>query len=164
MDLFLTTAFVFMACDGEIVQEEINLIKSMAEQGLIEVDDIDEQLHMLTNKLNTEGKSFFKDYLYEVGEYINDNDNALKLLRIAVDTIYADNVVEYSEVKFFRAVRSRLRLLDDETILNTFPEVEDFWLESDVRKDAFAIEKDYFDNIQLPMFDLTNVSKKNNSN
>ena len=150
-----------MACDGEIVQEELDGIKGMAAQGVFASTDVDGQLSALVEQLNTEGKAFLQTYLNEIDQAQLGRDDSLKLLRIAVDTIYLDNDVLYSEVKFFRAVRHHLPAIDDDTILAELEPVEDFWLESDVRNDAAAIEKDYFDNIELPKFNLAAIKSKN---
>jgi len=49
------------------------------------------------------------------------------LVSLAFNAIEADNRIEYSEVKFFKKIRSRLSI-SDETILGKFPNKEDFLL------------------------------------
>ena len=119
MDIYLKTAFAFMACDGEIVKEEIDLIKDFAKDGMFETTNADEYLKELVSLLNDEGSAFLQEYLDEVEQEQLNHDEALRLLRIAVGTIYADHDVKYSEVRFFRALRKRLPVLDDFSILFT---------------------------------------------
>ena len=161
MDLYLKTAFAFMACDGEIVKEEIDLIKNLANEGMFENSNVDEQLNGFTNDVNDEGSSFLREYLDEVEQAQLDQDSALRLLRIAVETIYADHDVKYSEVRFFRALRKRLPMLDDKTIMTEINQVEEYWIKSEVTPDEInAIEEDYFNNIDLPKFNLNEVTNK----
>lgn len=159
-NIYLNTAFVFMACDGEIVQEEIELIKKMNDDGVFSVENIDDELKSLTDQLNSEGKNFMKAYLQSIEDTKFNKEDALKLLKIAIKAIFVDNNVEYSEVKFFRAVRKHLHNIEDEYILDNIIEIEDFWLESDIKNDVTSVEKDYFDNIELPHFDLFTVKDK----
>lgn len=161
MDIYLKTAFAFMACDGEIVKEEIDLIKDFAKDGMFETTNADEYLKELVSLLNDEGSAFLQEYLDEVEQEQLNHDEALRLLRIAVGTIYADHDVKYSEVRFFRALRKRLPVLDDNTILTEINQVEEYWLKSEVSTDDInAIEDDYFNNINLPKFDLNDVTNK----
>lgn len=153
-NLNLATAFAFMACDGDISKDEVALIKKLCSKGVIKCENIDEGLARLLGQLNEDASGFMKDYFRSVEEAGLNTEQSLELLRIAVDTIMADNVVEYSEVKFFRAVRSHLPAVSDEDILEAFSEVEDFWLEADVKAaGADYLENDYLNSIKLPSFD-----------
>lgn len=49
------------------------------------------------------------------------------LVSLAFNAIDADNCIAYSEVKFFKKIRSRLSI-SDEAILEMFPDKEDFLL------------------------------------
>lgn len=162
MDIYLKTAFAFMACDGEIVKEEIDLIKRFYDEGMFDTTtNVDECLNNLIRLLNDEGSTFLQEYLDEVQQAQLDQHSALRLLRIAVDTIYADKDVKYSEVRFFRALRKRLSVLDDETILTQLNQVENYWLKSEVpSEDIDAIEDDFFNNIDLPKFDIKHIQSK----
>lgn len=51
----------------------------------------------------------------------------LLLVTLAIKAIEADNNVEYAEVKFFKKIRSRLTISDEE-ILAEHPDKEDFLL------------------------------------
>ncbi|MCM1520082.1 MAG: hypothetical protein NC098_04795 [Lachnoclostridium sp.] len=159
-NLNLATAFAFMACDGDISPDEVKLIKQMNADGIIPCDDVDDKLEQLLGQLNARGHGFMKDYFQAVTDADLDADAALALLKIAVATIYADEIVEYSEVKFFRAVRSHILSMTDEQILEAIPEVEDFWLESDVKSAAPGyLDQQYMEAVELPQFDIASLKK-----
>jgi len=155
-NIYLKTAFAFMACDGEIVKEEIDTIKEIGSNGLFSVENIDDEIGALVQQLNQEGKQFMKSYLSSLVNIDLSAEDSLKLLKVAVRTIFADNNVAYSEVKFFRAVRKYLTSITDKYILDNIPEIEDFWLESDFQ--SANIEKDYFDSVEMPQFNLKEIN------
>lgn len=115
-----------MACDGEIANEEINLVKSLAEKTtLFEGIDVENVLNSFIQEINKKGKLFLVDYLAEVKTADFTKSEELTLLDLAFKTINSDNIIEYSEVKFFKKIRTRLDITDDE-IIETYPEMEDF--------------------------------------
>lgn len=125
-ELFLKTAFSCMACDGEIANEEISLVKSLAEKtSLFEGIDVESVLNSFIHEINKKGKVFLVDYLAEIKTAEFTKIEELTLLDLAFKTINSDNIIEYSEVKFFKKIRTRLDITDDE-IIETYPEMEDF--------------------------------------
>lgn len=125
-ELFLKTAFSCMACDGEIANEEINLVKSLAEKTtLFEGIDVENVLNSFIQEINKKGKLFLVDYLADIKAAEFAKEEKLALLDLAFKTINSDNIIEYSEVKFFKKIRTRLDITDDE-ILEIYPEMEDF--------------------------------------
>lgn len=144
-----------MACDGEIVSDEIAAIKAMAREGVFPAEGIDQKIRGLVDQLNAEGKGFMKSYLNSLDQFKLTRNEALKLLKVAVRIIVADNNFAYSEVKFFRAVRMHLPSIEDEYILNSIPEIDDYWLDSDIQSDN--VEMDYFDSIEIPKFDIKGI-------
>lgn len=125
-ELFLKTAFSCMACDGEIANEEINLVKSLAEKTtLFEGIDVENVLNSFIQEINKKGKLFLVDYLADIKATEFAKEEKLALLDLAFKTINSDNIIEYSEVKFFKKIRTRLDITDDE-ILEIYPEMEDF--------------------------------------
>jgi hypothetical protein len=81
----------------------------------------------------------------------------LTLIDFAIQTINADEVVEYSEIKFFKNIRHRLKI-SDEKILAKFPDLEQY-LEEDIITDSFLdkITSQYFETTELPQFDLISI-------
>ena len=68
-----------------------------------------------------------------------------KLIEVAIDTIKADEKVEYSEIKFFKVIRSKLQI-KDEPILEKHPDFEDY-LEQDIISELYLsrLQEDFFD-------------------
>lgn len=80
----------------------------------------------------------------------------LEVLRFAIQTIYADEKVEYSEIKFFKTIRHRLNV-SDEVIVKEFPDLDSNFLEEDIQKDSILdqITEHFFESADLPQFDVT---------
>lgn len=62
-----------------------------------------------------------------MGEAKLSNQEQLMIADLAIQSIEADNRIEYSEVKFFKKIRSRLSI-GDEAILKEHPDKEDLLL------------------------------------
>lgn len=77
----------------------------------------------------------------------------LILIDFAIQTIKADEVIEYSEIKFFKNIRHRLQI-SDENILAVYPDIEQF-LEVDIIAESFLdkITNQYLDLAELPKFE-----------
>lgn len=161
-ELLLRTAFVCMSCDGEIAPEEVELIKQMSNERHYFGDiDIDKELNHLMEEINQKGKGFLKQYLYSLSEESLTEEQELKVADIAVQTIRADNKVEYSEIKFFKTIRSNLKTVSDDTLLEKVDGIDENYLAQDIRTDYVQIFEDYFNTIELPKFEfLSNVSSK----
>lgn len=127
-ELYLKTLFCCSACDGEISPEEVSLVKKIVlADKKFEDMDVETLLNSYVEKINRQGKIFFKDYLNEVaGADLSDGEQ-LKLVELAIDMIEADNQILYSEIKFFKKIRSRLSV-SDEDILKKIPDCEDYLL------------------------------------
>lgn len=133
-ELYLKTAFCCMACDGDIADEEVALLKKMAVvENVFNGLDIQAKLNEYVADINGHGRQFLNNYIEEVKEAGLDDAAALQLIKIAIDTIEADNQIEYSEVSFFKKVRKNLSI-SDEKILKIMPDKEDYLL-PDVEED-----------------------------
>jgi hypothetical protein len=79
------------------------------------------------------------------------------IIDIAIKTIKADEEIQYAEVKFFKSIRSKLKV-SDEVILNAFPDIDNF-LEEDISIDTTLsnITDKYFEIAELPKFDLISI-------
>ena len=144
--LLLKTAFSCMACDGDIDKREVKLIKQLQKKhktfGEI---DINAELDTLLLAINKDGHQFLKGYFNELTNTELTEANELKLIEVAIDTIKADEKVEYSEIKFFKVIRSKLKI-DNEPILEKHPDFEDY-LEQDIITDSYLsrLQNDFFD-------------------
>jgi uncharacterized tellurite resistance protein B-like protein len=153
--LLLKTAFCCMASDGNIDKREIALIKSMCENSPIFVNfDYKKEINELVKKLNTRGKEFISYYFDMLNKSTLSEEDELTLIDFAVNTIKADELIEYAEIKFFKVIRHNLKV-SDEKILEVYPEIES-WLEEDIVTDSYLsqITKQYLDIAELPQFEL----------
>ena len=144
--LLLKTAFSCMACDGDIDKREVKLIKQLQkERKTFGEIDINAELDTLLLAINKDGQQFLKDYFNELTTTELTEANELKLIEVAIDTIKADDKVEYSEIKFFKVIRSKLKI-DNEPILEKHPDFEDY-LEQDIITDSYLsrLQDDFFD-------------------
>lgn len=156
--LLLKTAFCCMAADGNIDKREISLIKSMCEKSPLFANlNFQKEINQLVSKINTNGKAFIQHYfdLLKITELSEQEE--LTLIDFAIQTINADEQIEYSEIKFFKNIRHRLRI-NNEKILKAFPNIEMF-LEEDIITESILdrITKQYLDIAELPFFELIDV-------
>lgn len=148
-ELYLRTAFCCMACDGEIADEEVALLNKLALTEQVFGDlDIQMSINNYIESINKLGKVFLEEYLEDVRNACLDDASSLQLVKIAIDTIEADNQVEYSEVSFFKRIRKQLSI-KDEVILEAMPDKEDYLLPDVETEDIFDWSFS-FQSIQLP--------------
>lgn len=156
--LLLKTAFCCMASDGNIDKREITLIKSMCEKSELFKDlNFQEEINQLVTKLNTNGKLFIQHYFDLLKSTELSEQEELTLIDFAIQIINADEHIEYSEIKFFKNIRYRLKI-SDEKILERFPDLEQY-LEEDIITDNFLdkITSQYFETTELPQFDIISI-------
>lgn len=135
-----------MACDGDIDKRELKLIKQLHKDSRTFGEiDINTELDALLLEINHDGHKFLKDYFNDLTTSELTEANELKLIEVAVDTIKADDNVEYSEIKFFKVIRSKLKI-NNEPILEKHPDFEDY-LEQDIISESYLarLQDDFFD-------------------
>lgn len=163
-ELFLRTAFACMSCDGEIASEEVELIKQMSkEKQLFGEIDIDKELDELVREINLKGKGFLKQYLVNLAEESLTEEQELKVADVAVQTIRADNRIEYSEIKFFKVLRSNLKIVSDETLLEKIDGIDENYLAQDIQAGYLQMYDDYFNTIELPKFEMKTINSNHSS-
>lgn len=153
--LILKTAFSCMACDGDIDKREIILIKTMHQNKKTFGDiDINLELDNLLLEINRDGHQFLKSFFSELTSSSLTEDDELKLIEVAIETIKSDEKIEYSEVKFFKVIRSNLKI-KNEVILEIHPDFEEY-LEQDIISESYLsrLQDDFFDTNTLPQFDI----------
>lgn len=156
--LLLKSAFCCMASDGHIDNREIALIKSMCEKSPLFKDfNFQEEINSLVSKINTRGIEFISYYFGLLGKSTLTEQEELTLIDFAIQTIKADEQIEYSEIKFFKNIRHRLKI-SDENILAVFPDIEQF-LEEDIVTESFLdkITNQYLEAAELPQFELISI-------
>jgi uncharacterized tellurite resistance protein B-like protein len=156
--LLLKSAFCCMASDGHIDNREIALIKTMCENSPLFKDfNFQEEINFLVNKINTKGTEFISYYFDLLDKSALTEKEELILIDFAIQTIKADEQIEYSEIKFFKNIRHRLKI-SDKNILAVFPDIEQF-LEEDIVTESFLnkITSQYLEAAELPQFDLISL-------
>lgn len=138
-----------MACDGEIAESEIKLVKDLTLHSVsfsgIEVETV---LNKYVENINNSGQLFITQYLQEIQDAGFTDDEALNLIDLAIKTIEADENIEYSEVRFFKKIRSQLNV-SDQKILNMFPDKEDYLLPDIIEDDYNIFQTQTFSLIKL---------------
>jgi uncharacterized tellurite resistance protein B-like protein len=139
-ELYLLTAFVCSACDGEIANEEIKQIKDLCGQTeLFSGLDITSLLNNYVAQINKDGVSFINSYFSYLRNNELSEDVQLNILKLAIQIIEADNQILYSEIKFFKKIRSMLSVSDDK-ILAMMPDKEDYLL-PDIQTSEYVFDK-----------------------
>lgn len=100
------------------------------------------------------GVLFLKQYLKELEAQKLSIEEQMIIIDLAIQTIYADSKIEYSEVKFFKKIRNRLSL-NDEQILTKYPDIEDFLL-----PDINVIEDPEWNNVIFENINLAEYGQK----
>ena len=149
-ELYLKTIFCCIACDGDIANEEVELIRNMASTSNTFDDlEVEELLNEWIAEINENGARFLQSYLSDLGEAKLSNQEQLMIADLAIQSIEADNRIEYSEVKFFKKIRSRLSI-GDEAILKEHPDKEDLLLPDIQTNDKLDWDTDtHFSKISL---------------
>ena len=147
-----------MASDGNIDKREVELIKKMCEQSPLFIDfDFNKEINILLSKINERGTEFIEYYF----NLLNNSDltakEELTIIEFAINTINADDVIEYSEIKFFKAMRKCLNITD-ENILAIYPDLE-YYLEEDINteSDLDKLVNNYLGSVELPQFEHINL-------
>lgn len=170
--LLIKSAFSCMVCDGEIDNNEMDLIKTLFRSSSFQATtNIDELLNQFINEINSQGNDFLRLFLKELRIAVLTEDEELKLIDFCLKTIYSDFEVKYNEVKFFKIIRSKLKV-SNETILEKFPTKDIFleksfeiikeklpsieqFLEEDIITEKYIdrLKDDFFSNTALPQFE-----------
>ena len=150
-ELYLKTIFCCIACDGEIATEEIELVRKLcAKDNLFSSIDSEKYLNSWITEINEHGGLFLQSYLREINSVELNEEEQLLLISLAIKAIEADNRIEYTEVKFFKKIRSRLTI-SDEAILEEHPDKEEFLLpDINVAEIPEWNENTQFDQISIP--------------
>jgi uncharacterized tellurite resistance protein B-like protein len=156
--LLLKTAFCCMASDGNIDRREVELIKKMCENSSLFNDfDFSKEINILLDKINNGGSEFIQ-YYFEVLSNSNLTEHEeLTLIDFAIKTINADDVVEYSEIKFFKAIRKCLTI-SDQKIIDKYPEIDTYLEEDiDIESKLDKLINNYLKSIEIPQFEKIKI-------
>ena len=146
-NVLLLPSICCMACDGEIANEEVDNLKRMShEEVLFGEEDISLLLPVIMDSLSKYGYEFVKSYLDLLEKAEFSEQQEIQILDVATRTIYADEKVEYDEVKFFKSIRKRLKVSDDQ-ILEQVEGVEEYWLSDDAQDNNISAFEHNFRNV-----------------
>jgi len=128
-ELYLKTVFSCMACDGDIAPEEIGLVKQLATNTKLFASlDVEKAVNNYVEAINKDGRSFFVHYLDDIVESQLTEEEQINIIELAFKTITTDNAIAYAEVSFFKKIRARLSLTDDEILAKCTNMDSDFLL------------------------------------
>lgn len=117
-----------MACDGDIASDEIDLLKEFVQNDdSFQGYDVQGEVNKCIVAINEQGSAYLASFLNDVASADLDDDSALKLVKVAIRMIEADNKIEYSEVRFFKRIRNELKISDDK-LYEAFPDKDDYFL------------------------------------
>ncbi len=161
--LMLQTAFSCMACDGDIDDREINLIREFEEKyHFFQLQDINKELNLFIEEINKKGFGFLKNYLSVLEQSNLSRNDEISIVRAAIKMIKADDEIKYSEIRFFKILRLKLNVSNDIIINELQNEVEDIeeYLEQDIISQSYLakIQDDFFSTSSLPKFDSININ------
>lgn len=144
-----------MACDGDIAKEEVLLVNDItSKQESFRNINIEAIINDYVAAINEKGVLFLKQYLKKLEAQKLSIEEQMIIIDLAIQTIYADSKIEYSEVKFFKKIRNRLSL-NDEQILTKYPDIEDFLL-----PDINVIEDPEWNNVIFENINLAEYGQK----
>jgi len=152
--LLLKTAFCCMACDGTIDAIEIKAIKSMCEKfPLFKNFNFQEELNAMVTELNEKGKDYLTYYFGLLSKACLSEEEELKLIEFAISTLKANEELEYSEIKFFKVIRSHLKISNDK-VLEVHPDIE-LYLQEDIITDSYldSLKTHFIESVILPDFE-----------
>lgn len=139
-----------MVCDGDIDDSEVKLIKELHIKKKAFGDiTLDVEIDKLIESINNDSNFFIRTYFEELNSTELSKEDELKIIETAVKVIEADEKIEYNEIRFFKIIRSKLNISNDE-ILELYPTLEEY-LETDI------ISESYLANLQFGFFDSSNL-------
>lgn len=165
--LLLKTAFCCMAADGNIDSREIALIQGTCENWpSFRNFNFQDEINQLVMSINKRGAEFINNYFEALSNADLSKQEELDLINFAIQTIMADEQVEYSEIKFFKNIRHRLKISNDDILL-VYPDIEMF-LQEDIVTESFLakITREFLEDMEIPQFNLisTDTEPQNHSN
>jgi uncharacterized tellurite resistance protein B-like protein len=153
--ILLRTAFVCMTSDGEIDDREVEIIRGLSKSHhAFKLMEIEKEINQLLEAINQDWRSFIATFFDDLKNHSFSEEENKAILEVAIKTIYADEQVEYSEIKLFKNIRHRLKI-SDEKIIEAFPQVEQF-LEDDIVSDSYLekIKVQFLETTDIPNFDM----------
>jgi hypothetical protein len=152
--LLLQTAFSCMACDGDIDPREVGLIKKLHnDKNLFGNINLVEEIEVFRVLINENIALFIRDFFRNLESFELDEEQELKLIEVAIDTIKVDEEIKYSEIKFFKFIRSKLKISDTK-ILAIHSDFEEY-LAKDIISVTYMLklQNEFINTQKLPNFE-----------
>lgn len=125
------TAVAAMACDGDIADSEVKLLKELVDK---EINFIGfEYENMLLNyvqEIKSNGKKSINNFLQDIKDLNFNGTQKLKLVEICLEIIHADGNIESGELNFLHLVILNLNV-GLESLIVEFPQYVELILNSD---------------------------------
>jgi len=156
--ILLRTAFVCMISDGDIDDREVDVVRQMSvNHPEFRLMNIENEINQLLIAINQDWKSFISIFFDDLTNQSFSESENMAILEMAIKTIYADEQVEYSEIKLFKNIRHRLKI-SDEIVVSAFPQVEQF-LEDDIISDSYLekIKIHFLETTDIPNFEFIKI-------
>lgn len=102
-----------------------------------------------------------KQYLDCLSANSLTEEQELDVANVAVQMIREDKKVEYSEIKFFKVIRSHLKNVTDDTLLEKIEGIDENYLAQDIRADYLSLYEDYFNTIELTQIQMPILKDEN---
>lgn len=153
--LLLKTAICCMISDGHIDIREIEIIEDLCMKSPhFAYFDFHEAINQHIGRINSSSKEYIKEYFEQLSVATLSEQQELILIDFAIQTIKANHRIENAEINFFKNIRYRLKI-SDENILKVYPDLQIF-LEQDILTETFPhkITNQYIDKLDLPQFDM----------
>jgi uncharacterized tellurite resistance protein B-like protein len=120
-DFLFRSAVIAMACDGDIVDTEIEEIKSIVANEIYFMGyDFEIPLKNCIDDIKTKGKASINQYLQDLEAVSFSEHQKLLLIEVLLRIIEADDDVKSGEIKFLQMVKAKLNV-DQQTLIVKFP-------------------------------------------
>jgi len=159
--LLFKVAFCSMACDGEIVPEEIEELKLM-DKGTTFFQEVDlsDELQLLLVELEQKGVKIVEELFDLLNKSELNTIQELIILEIALRIIAADKRFDENEIKFLNLLRAKLHV-HDELIVDRFGDIRILHT-NEYSKNLETKDKNFINNLNFP--DLNKIEEINLKN
>jgi uncharacterized tellurite resistance protein B-like protein len=112
--LILETMICATACDGEIDEREIAVLRQIVQHSqYFQRQDISQILNDRLQAVQNDGRAFLNSYLKALGATQWHYAQELQIMEVILRIMHADERIDDNEVEFFKLVRSKLKVHDE---------------------------------------------------
>jgi uncharacterized tellurite resistance protein B-like protein len=130
-DFLFKTAVIAMACDGEVVESEIEELKTIVSNEVYFMDyDFEERLNLNIANIKANGIHAINQYLDDLNMINLTDHQQFIVIEVILRVIKADFNLQQNEIKFLQMVKARLKISEEKLIVR-FPKDLDCLLDLD---------------------------------